>query len=161
MIFLEHAVLADDFHKYYKQVPSYNIKSFNYENLNRLPLKIRIISDVTTKKNLTEGQKLIFLTTEDAVLTHKKVLPAGSRVIGTVETISKNEMKGVPANLTVGSFKIEYMPTVKMEGQINRQGANRALWVKPLLPLLFPVRGGHAKIREKDVYEIYYTPSTL
>ena len=154
-------VYADDFHRSYKNPNASSIKTFNFSDLNRIPLKIKIISDVTTKKNLTEGQKLIFLTTEDAVLSHKKVLAAGSRVIGTIESVSPNGRQGIPANMVVGNFKIEYMPTIKIEGQIIKQGANRAIWVKPLLPLLFAVKGGHAKIKETETYEVYYTPTTI
>ncbi|MCR5261773.1 MAG: hypothetical protein K6C94_08045 [Candidatus Gastranaerophilales bacterium] len=152
---------ADDFHKYYKQAPSYAIKDFKYDNLNRIPINIKIIDDVTTKKNLAEGQKLIFLTTEDVVLTPKKVLSAGSRIIGTVETISKNDIGGIPANLIVGNLKIEYMPQIVLEGKIIKQGANRALWVRPLLPVLFYVRGGQAKIKKSETYTVYYTPKDL
>lgn len=94
-------------------------------------------------------------------MTHKKVLPAGSRVFGTVETISQNELLGVPSNLIIGNFKIEYMPTIRLEGQIVKQGANRVYWVRPLAPLLFAVRGGHAKIKTEDIYTIYYTPPAL
>lgn len=152
---------ADDFHRFYRQNPSNYCKAYKFEDLNKIPLKLNIISDVTTKKNLTEGQKLLFLTTEDVVLSHKKVLPAGSRVFGRVETISKNEMMGIPANLIVGNFKIEYMPTIELQGSINKQGANRSIWVKPLAPILFAVRGGHAKIKVQDTYEIYYIPKYL
>lgn len=153
--------IADDFHRFYKPLPSDRIKTGNFEELNRIPLKVKIIEDISTKKDLREGQKVIFLTTEDTVLRHNKVLAAGSRVFGTVETISPNEMKGIPANLTIGNFKIEYMSTVKLEGEIRKEGANRAFWVCPLLPLLFPVRGGHAKIDAEEEFTLYYTPVAL
>lgn len=152
---------ADDFHRYYKPLPSNKIKTGNFEELNRIQLKIKSIEDISTKQDLEEGQKLIFLTTEDTVLKHNKVLAAGSRIIGKVETISKNEIKGVPANLIVGDFKIEYMSNIKLEGQIKKEGANRALWVYPMLPILFPVKGGHAKINSNDEYILYYTPTSL
>lgn len=156
-----NAVQADDFHRLYKPLTSDRIKTGNFEELNRIPLKVKAIADVTTKKNLSEGQKIIFLTTEDTVLRHNRVLAAGSRVFGKVETVSMNEIKGVPANLIVGDFKIEYMSTVKLEGEIHKQGANRAIWVRPLFPLLFPVRGGHAKIDAEEVFTLYYTPTSI
>lgn len=156
-----NAALADDFHRLYKPLTSDRIRTGNFEELNRIPLKVKAIADVSTKKGLTEGQKIIFLTTEDTVLRHNKVLAAGSRVFGKVETVSPNEMKGIPANLIVGDFKIEYMSTVKLEGEINKEGANRAIWVRPLLPLLFPVRGGHAKIDADEVFTLYYTPTAI
>lgn len=156
-----NAALADDFHRLYKPLTSDRIRTGNFEELNRIPLKVKAIADVSTKKGLTEGQKIIFLTTEDTVLRHNKVLAAGSRVFGKVETVSPNEMKGIPANLIVGDFKIEYMSTVKLEGEINKEGANRAIWVRPLLPLLFPVRGGHAKIDADEVFILYYTPTAI
>lgn len=156
-----NSALADDFHRLYKPLMSDRIRTGNFEELNRIPLKIKAIADVSTKKRLSEGQKIIFLTTEDTVLTHNKVLAAGSRVFGTVETLSPNENKGIPANLIVGDFKIEYMSTVKLEGEINKEGANRAIWVRPLLPLLFPVKGGQAKIDTNEVFTLYYTPTSI
>lgn len=150
---------ADDFHRTYRNVYSNKIKTPTFEELNRIPLKLQVISDISTKRNLTEGQKVVFLTKENIVLTHKKVLPAGSRVFGTVETISQNEPFGVPANLIIGNFKIEYMPTIKLEGQIIKQGANRTYWA--FNPLFFAVRGGHAKIKADEVYTVYYTPPAL
>ena len=155
------AVFADDFHKFYKHVSANATKNYNYEDLNRLPLKIRIMSDISTKKNLAEGQRIVFLTTEDAVLSHKKVLPAGSRIFGRVETLSNNERMGIPANLIIGNFKIEYMPSVKLDGTINKQGANRTIWVKPLAPLFFAVKGGHAKVKTTEIYEVYYSPKAI
>ena len=155
------SVFADDFHKYYKQLNANSAKTYNYEDLNRIPIKVRIMSDITTKKNLEEGQRIVFLTTEDTVLSHKKVLKAGSRVFGRVETISKNGMMGIPANLIIGNFKIEYMSTVKPEGTIVKQGANRAIWVKPLAPIFFAVRGGHAKVKTTEVFELYYSPKAI
>lgn len=150
---------ADDFHRTYRNVYSNRIKTPKYEELNRIPLNLQIISDISTKSNLTEGQKVVFLTRENVVLTHKKVLPAGSRVFGTVETISQNEPLGVPANLIIGNFKIEYMPTIKLEGQIIKQGANRTYWT--FNPIFFAVRGGHAKIKSDEIYTVYYTPPAL
>ena len=133
----------------------------DFENLNRIPVKLKIISGISTKNNIFEGQRLIFTTTEDAVLTHKNVLPAGSRVFGIVETISENEKFGIPANLIVGNFRIEYMPKIKLEGQILKIGKNRTKWIKPLSPLLFYIKGGQAKILEDEIFEVYYTPKDI
>ncbi len=152
---------ADDFHRYYRPLPSNKIKTGNFEELNRIPLKIKSIEDISTQKEIEEGQKLIFLTTEDTVLKHNKVLSAGSRVIGKVETVSKNGIKGVPADLIIGDFKIEYMSNIKLEGQIKKEGANRTLWVYPVLPILFPIKGGHAKINANEEFTLYYTPTSL
>ena len=134
---------------------------YDFENLNRIPLKLKILDEISTKSNIFEGQKLVFTTTEDAVITHKTVLPAGSRVFGIVETISPCEKSGIPANLIVGDFKIEYMPTIKLEGEILKTGANRTYWVKPLLPILFYIKGGQAKLSVNEIYQIYYTPKDI
>jgi hypothetical protein len=119
------------------------------------------MNSVSTKNNLKEGQKLVFVTTEDTVLKHNKVLPCDSRVFGTIETVSLNERKGVPANIIIGDFKIEYMSNLKIEGNIIKQGANRSLWVMPLLPILYLVKGGHAKINTEEQFTIYYTPQAI
>ena len=161
LFFSVSTVQADDFHKYYRPVKSSLVQNYHYDELNRVSLKIKSIANISTKKNLAEGQKLVFLTTEDTVLTSQKVLPAGSRVFGRVETISMNGHKGIPANLIIGNFKIEYMPSIELDGEINKQGSNRSIWVRPFLPILFAVKGGHAKIKTDEIYEIYYTPKNI
>lgn len=142
---------------------SSNVSKINrdFESLDRIPMKLKILSDVSTKTNLFEGEKLVFTTTEDVVLTHKKILPAGSRVLGMVETISECEKSGIPANLIVGNFKIEYMPSIKINGQILKVGADRTIWARPLLPLFFSVKGGNAKITRDEIFEVYYIPKDI
>lgn len=115
----------------------------------------------TTRRNLYEGDYIDFILREDVEInniTYKK----GTKIKARVETISKNGAYGVPADLVVGNFTLPNNQV--LNGQIERQGANRALWVYPvgymltpffLLGLfIFPIRGGHAKLYARKVYEV-------
>lgn len=150
--------LGDDFSRSINKGKSKLSQTYNYENLNKKPLKISPMTDFSSKKNLVEGQKVVFLTTEDVIISHNKVLPSGSRVTGIIETITEPCRVGIPANLVIGSFKIEHMPKIEISGQIIKKGANRIYWVLPLVPALFLVKGGYAKIDSQDVYKLYYMP---
>lgn len=159
IIFLTNAAFSAELKKTDYSVLSSS--SFNFEELNRIPLKLKIISEISTKDNLIEGQKLIFLTTENVVLSHKKVLPAGSRVLGVVETISDREKSGVPANLIIGNFKIEYIPSAKISGRIVLSGTDRTDLVRMFKPFLFAVKGGHAKISSDGTFVVWYIPQDI
>ena len=102
-----------------------------------------------------------FVLVEDVKINNVS-FKKGAIIKARVETLSQNAAYGVPADLVVGNFT---MPNnFILEGQISRQGANRALWVYPTGYLLtslfliglpiFAIRGGHAKIKPHKVYEI-------
>lgn len=115
----------------------------------------------TTKEKLAEGGYIDFILAQDAKIGDK-LYKKGALIKARVETLSQNGAYGVPADLVIGNFT---MPdNMVLNGQIEKQGANRALWVYPLgytltcfffigLPI-FAIRGGHAKLEPQKVYEI-------
>ena len=124
-------------------------------------IKVSPLNYHTTRKNLAEGDIIDFILIEDTKIeniTYKK----GTTIKARIETLSQNGAYGVPADLVVGNFTL---PNKKvLNGQIERQGANRALWVYPVgytltcfffigLPI-FTIRGGHVKLKPEKVYEI-------
>lgn len=135
-------------------------KVFFDENNNQL--KVRIKEDYSTKSSLDEGDFIDFITLEDVVINNK-TYKKGSIVKARLETISKNKSYGVPADLVVGNFQID--DTV-LSGEIKKQGANRSLWLYPTVSvatcffglglLLIPIRGGHAKIKQTEVFNLNY-----
>ena len=115
----------------------------------------------TTKTGLYEGDKIEFILAQD-VKIDKKVFKKGDIVKARVEMVSKNGAYGVPADLVVGNFVLS--DNSILNGQLVKQGANRALWVYPTgyilssffligLPI-FAIRGGHVKLKPNKVYEI-------
>ena len=128
----------------------------------RPTLPIRIVKPFTTKANPQEGSYLEFVTVKD-IKYNGKVYPAGTVVKGRIETVSQNAMNGDPANVVIGSFDLQGIP---LYGEISKTGADRMLWLKPLsfavgifgVPgiLLMFVRGGHAKIKPKEIYTISF-----
>lgn len=146
-----------------------NIK-FDFESIKRIPIKISIIKNISTKNNLREGQELNFKIVNDVVLDKNLELKKGTIITGKLETISLNQAFGVPADIVIDDFKaVLNKSEINLEGNIHKIGANRSLWVYPVGYttgiiffgagfILFTIRGGHAKIRTKDVYEAYYMP---
>lgn len=145
---------------------------YDIDPTRRIPVKLKVEQEFTTKKNLEEGQKIEFKVAEDVKVGNNIFIPKNSKIIGRVETISLNEAMGVPADMVIESFIVK-MPNNEEfyleNASLKRIGANRSIWVYPLFysGLMFfgagvvfaPIRGGHAKLKIKDVYEVYYSPS--
>ena len=127
-----------------------------------VPIKIRIKNLLSTRQKIDEGDFLEFETLADTKINNK-TYPSGSTVKARIETISYNKIWGVPSDLVVGNFSIENIP---LNGEISKTGANRSLWLYPTIYittvffgvglLLVPIRGGHAKIKPKQIYTVYY-----
>ena len=134
---------------------------FDYSK-KEIAVPIKAVRLVSTKDNPEEGSFVEFETTNDVVINNK-TYSKGTKVLGRIETVSMNYSLGVPADLTVGNFRIgnELIAT-----EIHKTGANRSLWVKPcsyvglcffgLGVLIMPIRGGHAKISPDESLTIYY-----
>ncbi len=145
--------------------------SYDFESIKQIPVKISILKGITTRTNLREGEELSFQCLSDVHLGDNLDIKKGSIVKARLETVSKNSANGVPADIIIGNFKTTAQndKEILLDGNIRKIGANRALWVYPSAQvlstfflvgyLLFAIRGGHAKIKPKDVYEIYYMPN--
>ena len=124
---------------------------------NKTPVRIKIKKNFTTKTNPKEGTYIEFETVGKV-----KTYPIGTTVRGRLETVSQNCMFGVPADIVIGNFEINGKP---LSGEIAVQGANRTIWLRPCIYFgtiflgagmaLSPIRGGHAKIRQKEIYTLY------
>lgn len=145
-----------------KVVKPYKPRKYVITEEFRPSVPIRIVNYFTTGKNPQEGSYIDFVTASD-VEYKGKVIPAGTKVRGRIETVSANAMNGDPANVVIGSFDMNGVP---LYGEISKTGADRMLWVKPLsfavgifgipgFALMF-IRGGHAKIKPREIYTIYF-----
>ena len=124
-------------------------------------IKVSPLKYYTTRKELFEGKIIDFILVED-VKINNKLYKKGTLIKARVETLSQNSAYGVPADLVIGNFTLPN--NFILHGNITKQGANRAIWVYPtgyiLMPfffiglLIFPIRGGHAKLKPEKVYDI-------
>lgn len=129
---------------------------------NRPRVQIKILEKISTKTKPEEGSEVIFETV-NAIEYKNKIYPAGTKVIGRIETVSPNFTQGVPADLIIGNF---YLDTRPLYGEISKTGANRSLWLKPVSYAVSPffgaglllmlIRGGHAKIKPDEVFTVSF-----
>lgn len=133
-------------------------------SIKRVPVYIKNLNYLTTKNKLKEGQKLEFALSNDIIINNKKI-PENTLISARIETITQNAPFGAPSEIVIGNFTSK-SDSLTFKGIIKKTGANRALWVVPAgylgccffyagLPLFF-VRGGHAKLKKNEVFEIYY-----
>lgn len=173
---LKKSFIQDEFViKSLKDCPQIEISkstNYNFESIKRIPIKVKIINNITTKMPLREGQELDFKVLNDVKLDTSTTIKKDSIVKARVETISLNQAFGVPADIVIEGFvaKSTNQTDINLEGSVHKIGANRSLWVYPVGygctvlfcgagVVLFAIRGGHAKIKATDTYEVYYVPN--
>lgn len=145
--------------------------NYDFDSIKRTPVKMSICQNITTKDGLKEGQDLYFKVLNDVKVNNSTTIKKDSVVKARLETVSLNQAFGVPADITIENFVVERpnRSNLSLEGSIHKIGANRSLWVYPVGYigticffgaglLVLPIRGGHAKIKTTDVYEVYYIP---
>ena len=140
----------------YSSIMENNLNAFLQGNI-----KVSPIEYYTTRKNLIEGQYIDFILVQDVEI-NKKIYKKGSKIKARVETVTKNGAYGTPADIVIDNFTLE--DKTQLNGQINKRGADRSIWVYPsayLLSFFFglglfilPIRGGHAKLLPNKIYEI-------
>lgn len=137
------------------------VETKRLSNLDGIKIKVSPAKYYTTRRKLAEGKYIDFVLVEDTKI-EKTFYKKGTIIKARVETLSKNGAYGVPADLVIGNFT---MPDkLVLNGSIERQGANRSLWVYPtgylLTPILliglpiFAIRGGHAKLSPRKVFQV-------
>ncbi len=129
---------------------------------NDIPVRICIREKFSTKQKREEGQ-IIEFETLDEVKIKNKIYPAGTVVKARIENISMNSTWGAPADFIIGNFSLDEKP---LFGEVTKIGANRAIWLHPLAVAAAPlfgtgiwlmfIRGGHAKIKPKEVFTVYF-----
>lgn len=163
--FLKQEIKDDFAERYLKKHKKeiYVRKKYDFSNMNNVVVKISPVKYFSTKMNVNEGTNIYFRVVEDVKKNNQVIIPKNAIITGRVELISQNNAKGIPADLIVGNFKYKATP---LSGNIEKTGSKRYYWVMPaafVLNTLFfatgyplwAVRGGHAKLKPKQVYEIY------
>lgn len=144
-----------------------NIYDFSKE---QVPVELKVIRNLSTKRELKEGQVIVFKTIKDVVI-NGKVLPRGTKVSGKVEMVSESDKMGTPFNIVIDNFNIKnpenVNETINFHGTISKSGANRSMWVYPLYQAgnlvlyvagfaFVPIHGGHAKLLTNETYTVFF-----
>ena len=135
----------------------------HFENINRFLIKVSPVEYLSTKNNIQEGQYINFRVIQD-VNDETIKIKKGTFISARVETVSKNDIYGIPADMIIDNFVIDNK--YKLSGQLRIVGAKRYFWIYPLKYILgslfyagfvvMPIRGGHAKLKPNKIYEIYF-----
>ena len=144
--------------------------NYNYESLEKIPIKINITKPISTKNgDIYDGQELKFKVKKNVFLNNQLFIQQGTIVTAKVETIVERGMNGLPATIIIDDFKINDIPQEKLKCTIIHKGHNRAYYVFPIKWVLTPtiiggylanfLLGGHAKIKTKKTFTIYYYPN--
>ena len=140
--------------------------NYNYQDTNIIPIRLKIIDSIKSEQDIYEGQVLKFKVIEDIWDQEILLLKRGTICTANVETIINNGMNGIPASIILGNFQIPNIDSNKLQSDYEKYGMDLSLIVFPLkwaLTILPPtgsltnfIKGGHAKIKNKDIITIKY-----
>ena len=143
--------------------------SYNYENLTKVPVKLRIVNEVYSEKDLYEGQEIKFRVARDVFDEKNFYIRKGAVVTAKAKVIITSGMNGIPASIILGDFRIDGLEKGQLTDTYEVFGQDRSLIVFPLkwaLTILPPtgtltnfIKGGHAKIKSNKLIKIYYYPN--
>ena len=150
--------------------PAFNYQSIDYDT-NNISIPIASINFLTIKKTyLDEGQKVSFKVVEDVIKNGELFIKKETPVSGIIETITKSSRGGDPEELIIGRFETQdiYGNKISLAGEVQKKGANRALWIRPLvwvgcasffgspLVVLLLIKGGRVKILPTQTFKLDY-----
>ncbi len=147
----------------------YQPYKYNYEDLKRIPIELRVMVSIKSEKDIEEGERIVFLACHNVYEHGHKILQKNDKVYAKVETIINSGMNGIPASIIFSDFQFENIDSAKVTDTYEVYGQDRSLWVFPLkwaLTFLPPtgsltnfIKGGHAKLKDNETIEVYYHPN--
>ncbi len=141
---------------------------YDFSSTRKIPLKMKTTEPISTKMDIQEGQVLKFKMLENVIYKRKLLVKKDTIISARLEMIITSGMNGFPAEIIIDNFEIPNIDKSKLVGTYTKTGQNRSLIVYPIkwaltwLPgvgsLTNLIKGGHAKIKTKDIITIYYYP---
>lgn len=142
--------------------------NYNYEGVDRIPVKIHISSSIKSEKDIRDGEEFEFIIDKTVVYNKKVVLNRGEKLTAKVQIIITPGMNGIPASIIFNNFST----TKNLQGRFSNSyeifGCDRSYFVFPLKWALTPfpptgsltnfIMGGHAKLKTNKQIVIYYYP---
>lgn len=142
---------------------------YNYESIEKIPLQIKIMEEIKSENDVYEGQIIKFKIAKDIIHNNKVIFKRGDLVSTKISLIISSGMNGIPASIIFKDFSINNIPSNNFTESYEIFGQDRSLLVFPLkwaLTILPPtgsftnfIKGGHAKIKPKKTYTIFYYPN--
>ena len=141
-----------------------NVNNTNFQDTLSF-LTIKPIKKISAK-NCRLGQYIEFQTVGD-IKFKNHLIKDGTSIIGRITNITQNGFAGTPSDITVErfQFKDKSIRNIKLEGVIEKHGANRSIWVVPLVSAgniftgiggyaFYIIKGGHAMLKTRDNFEL-------
>ena len=142
--------------------------NYNYENTERVIIKLKIANEITTKKNLQEGDILHFTVKQNVKYKNKVILKQDTIVTGRVKAYITRGLNGIPGQIIIDDFQLPDIDSNKLKSTYIMRGIDLTIMVLPIKWALTPIPfvgsltnliiGGHAKISYKDTITLYYYP---
>ncbi len=150
-------------------------KEYDYEPLEKIPLKISLQNPIKSEKNLYEGEIVYFIVQKSIYENNRIKIRRGDRIKARVSTIISSGMNGIPASVIFDDFEFIDCPKKIKYGQVTDTleifGQDRTYFVFPLkwaLTILPPtgsltnfIKGGHVRVNTKKIFTLYYHPKWL
>ena len=146
-------------------------KKYDYTSTSRLTIKLSSLKEIISETKIYEGMPLEFRVEFGVYHNGTLIIPKGTIVSARVETIIKSGMNGIPASIIIGGFRFDNVDRIKTDSFYEIIGEDRSLFVFPLkwaLTILPPtgsltnfIKGGHAKMKENQIIEIFYYPDII
>ena len=141
---------------------------YNYESIERIPIKLEITKKINTKHNLEEGDILQFKVREN-VISKTLILKKGTIVEGRLKTYMTRGWNGMPGKIILDDFTIPNIDSNKVKSTFIKKGADLTLLVLPVKWALTPlpplgsctnvIIGGHGIIKPRTKITLYYYPN--
>ena len=148
-------------------LPQTNLE-YDYSGTTKLPIKMKLVKDYGTEKDVYEGQKVELQVIEDVVYQKKTLIKKGSKASAKVNVIISTGMNGIPASVILEDFNIAGIDSKQLIDRFEFFGQDRSLLVFPLkwaLTPLYPsgsltnfIMGGHVRLKPRKIIAIDYYP---
>lgn len=154
-----------------KNIPVNVHTNYNYENLEKVPVNLKIVNEILSEKDVYEGQEIKFRVTKDVFDSKNLYIKRGMILESKVKVVITSGMNGIPASIILGDFRVCGLDSGQFSESYEVFGQDRSLilfpikWALTILPptgtLTNFVKGGHAKIKSNKQLTIYYYPNWI
>ena len=142
--------------------------AYNFESTVKIPIKLSVTEEISSEKDVYEGQSVNFKVAKTVYYQDKIVANRGDIVPAKVKIVISSGMNGIPASIIFGDFRIQGVSSNQLSETYEVFGQDRSLWVFPLKWALTPlpptgsltnfIKGGHVKVKTNKIITIDYHP---
>lgn len=148
-------------------LPQTNLE-YDYSSTVKLPIKMKLIKDYGSEKDVYEGQKVELQVIKDVIYQNKIYVKKDTKATAKVNIIISTGMNGIPASIILEDFNIAGIDSTQLINRFELFGQDRSLLVFPLkwaLTIIPPtgsftnlIMGGHARLKPRKIITIDYFP---